>query len=314
VSPEAARPAITNDVEPSGSVEHPLGVRRPVEKISNVFSVDVEDWYHANFTSFVIPPIVEFPSILEETVARLLRLMADTGVTGTFFVLGEIAAEFPDAIRAIADAGHEVASHGYTHARVDELGRERFRSELLRSVDVLEGLTGKRVLGFRAPSWSVGPSTPWIYDELAEAGLRYDASVMPFKTYLYGFPGAPRTAYRATREILEFPATTYPVVGRNIPFAGGFYLRGLPAWLVRSGIRSLNARGERCTLYIHPREICARQPKIRLSPRDHFVFYWGIRDVERKLRALLREFEFTSFENIIDAEEMRLPPELSKNA
>jgi polysaccharide deacetylase family protein (PEP-CTERM system associated) len=261
----------------------------------NSFTVDVEEWYHANYAGSPVAPSEPDHFVIGES-QRLLELLATASVRATFFVLGETGAKYPALIRQIALAGHEIASHGLTHDLVYEMDREAFRHQARQSKVLLEGIVDTSVVGFRAPSWSVGPMTPWFWEELRDAGYLYSSSLFPFATPLYGDAQAPWFPHFRDG-VLELPPTTARLFGRRLPFSGGFYLRALPALAISRFSRTVNGENEAVIYYIHPREIDPNQPRLHLSYLNRMIHYWGIRGTPRKLRLILSNSAFqTMFE------------------
>jgi polysaccharide deacetylase family protein (PEP-CTERM system associated) len=273
----------------------------------NGFSVDVEDWYQvADFDAVVARDAWDgYESRVARNTDRVLGLLHDAGVKGTFFVLTWNAERHPDVVRRIAAAGHEIASHGYGHRLVYEQTPEEFRDDVGRAKGILEDLTGTPVLGYRAPSFSITAGSLWALDVLLDCGYRYDSSVFPVKDSLYGLPGARRFPYvireRGGARLLEFPITTTSAFGRNLPLGGGGYLRMLPYNYMRWGMRRVNAgEGEPAVVYIHPWEVDPGQPRLRTAGRRGFsTHYVGLARTEAKLRRLLRDFRFAPMRDVL---------------
>ena len=255
----------------------------------NVLTFDVEEWYHANYEGCGPAPHAGQPTNLDALTGRLLDLCARHGVKSTFFVLGSVAEASPSIVRAIHAAGHEVASHGYGHQSVRAMTPGEFRADLKRSCGILEGITGQKVVAYRAPSFSVTAETlGWFYQALEESGILCSSSVFPGRTFLYGIPGFPATIHypvvngREAR-VLEIPMPRVRLLGRDL----GLYVRLFPAWFLRSRIERDNRGGRPVTLYVHPREIDPDQPRLALGWPVSLIHYWGIAGCERKLDALL---------------------------
>jgi polysaccharide deacetylase family protein (PEP-CTERM system associated) len=224
-------------------------------------------------------------------------LLAERHARATFFILTWNAERFPELVREIAAAGHEVATHGYAHRLVYTQSPEEFRGDLVRSIETLENITGEKVLGYRAPSFSITKDSLWALDILLELGLRYDSSVFPVRDRLYGLPNSERfpfvTRRDSIRELLEFPMSTVRVSGRNLPLGGGAYLRLLPYGFFRWGIQRINGEGWPAVLYLHPWEIDPQQPRIATrGKRGYSSHYWNLSKTEGKLTCLLRDFAF----------------------
>jgi polysaccharide deacetylase family protein (PEP-CTERM system associated) len=222
----------------------------------NVLSFDVEDWYQLACRRVLGARVPVSRHVLAET-GRVLDELARRELRVTFFVVGRVAEAFPALVRRMRDEGHEVASHGHDHRRVDAMTPAEFAADLGRSVSALEEITGSPVLGFRAPEFSVGPSCRWAFEEIAAAGLRYDSSVVPRRSRRYGVAGAPRRPFAiptAAGPLVELPIATARLLGRDLP-AGGGYLRVLPAAAVRRAVRRLNGEGVPAVLFLHPYEL-----------------------------------------------------------
>jgi polysaccharide deacetylase family protein (PEP-CTERM system associated) len=232
---------------------------------------------------------------MEAATRRLLDQLAAAGnVPATFYVVGQIAQTHPALVRDIAAAGHEVASHSHTHLRIHRFTPEAFREDLKRSVDALEQAAGKKVVGFRAPTFSLMKPTAWAVDELLRAGLKYDSSIFPVRHDRYGVPTAPRGPFRlegSAGRILELPLLTLRTMGQNLPVAGGGYFRLFPLWLMRAGLKRVadvpNAVG---MLYFHPWEFDPGQPQLPLGRVSRFRTYVGIDKSEGRLGRLLEAY------------------------
>jgi polysaccharide deacetylase family protein (PEP-CTERM system associated) len=273
----------------------------------NAFSVDVEDWYQvADFDAVI--PFSEWDRY-ESRVARntdvVLRLLDEAGARGTFFVLTWNAERYPDIVRRIAAAGHEVATHGYAHRIVYEQTPEEFRADVERAKKTLEDITGEAVLGYRAPSFSFTTRSLWAPDVLLDLGFRYDSSVFPVRDSLYGMPDAERFPYvireRDGRRLVEFPITTTEFLGRNLPLGGGGYLRVFPYQYMRWGMRRVNRQeGQAAVVYIHPWEVDPGQPRVKTAGKRGFSsHYVNLGRTEAKLRRLLRDFRFAPMRDLL---------------
>ncbi|MBV8714004.1 MAG: polysaccharide deacetylase family protein [Chloroflexi bacterium] len=261
----------------------------------NVFTVDLEDWFHANYSGLTGPSDRRPSGHLRRQVDELLWMLRTASARATFFVLGEVAEADGRLAQTVVQAGHEVACHGYDHKLVSEMSCEAFKADLVRSVKALERAGTPRVRGYRAPSWSLEQSRVDLFEALAELGFTYDASLFPFRTFLYGDDRAPRRAFRTHAGLVEYPSSAIEVAGRRVSFFGGFYLRAAPYAAIAWGIRRLNREGLPAIIYIHPREIDPTHPRLRLRPRDRLVHYLNVSGTRAKLRRLFREFEFGAF-------------------
>ncbi len=262
----------------------------------NAMTVDVEDWFQVQAFADVITR--ESWSRLEPRVAAstelVLERFARAGVRGTFFTLGWVAERQPRLIRRIVAEGHELASHGYGHERVHEIGAAAFRADIRRAKQVLEDVAGVAVAGYRAPTFSISAGkTPWAHALLAEEGYAYSSSVFPIRHDLYGAADAPCLPHRPHADgVVELPMTTLRAFGRNLPVSGGGCFRLLPYSLFRSGLRRVNTTlGRSGIFYFHPWELDAGQPRVRdASLRSRLRHYTGIASMPRRIDQLLRDF------------------------
>ena len=232
---------------------------------THALTVDVEDWFQVQAYADAVPPATweQLPRRVEANTDRLLALFAAAGVHATFFTLGWVAERHPALVRRIVDGGHELASHGYWHRRVDSQDAAAFRADVHRARDCLEQVGGTAVRGYRAPTFSIGPATPWAWDVLAETGHTYSSSVFPVRHDLYGNPDAPRTPHQPVAAMWEIPMTTVRVGGRNLPCSGGGWFRLVPYGVFRAGFgRATRKPGETGVFYIHPWEVDPGQPRV----------------------------------------------------
>jgi polysaccharide deacetylase family protein (PEP-CTERM system associated) len=276
-----------------------------VKPIVNAMTVDVEDYFHVSaFDGFVSRDRWD---LLESRVCanteRLLGLFSDQGVTATFFVLGWVAERFPDLVSRIAACGHEVASHGYGHRLIYEQTRDAFGEDVRRAKGLLESLTGRRVDGYRAPSYSITPQSLWALDVLLAEGHRYDASIFPIRHDRYGIPSSPRHPHvlrRQSGSLVEAPGSTVRIGGMNVPVAGGGYFRILPYAWTQWGIRRLNAVEQRPAIfYLHPWEIDPTQPRLDADYVGRFRHYRNLDKTEGRLGRLLRDFRFAPLQQVL---------------
>jgi polysaccharide deacetylase family protein (PEP-CTERM system associated) len=267
--------------------------------VINVLSVDVEEYYHATVFQEGTRGRGRgaFPSRVEASMERVLALLADADVRATCFVLGEVAAEHPALVRKIAGAGHEVACHGHRHELVSRQSPAQFRADVREAKGLLEDITGAAVMGYRAPTFSIGREQRWAYDILLQEGFHYDSSVHPIVHDRYGDPAAPRFPYEVWRNgaasLIEFPIGTARVLGVNLPIGGGGYFRLLPLAVPRFGIRRVNVKERRPVMfYFHPWELDPEQPRPRMPWRHRVRHYVGMRREAAKLTRLLRGVRF----------------------
>lgn len=259
-----------------------------------LLSIDVEDWFHAERFSALVPRSTweQQPLRVEVSVGRLLDLFCEAGVTATFFVLGWVAARCPRLVNRIAREGHEVACHGYHHERLPQLGPAAFAADVRRGKAVLEDLSGARVLGYRAPTFSL---VPWALPILAEEGFRYDSSYNPaayrYATTTLGGRTDGGLVGRLAGDMYEVWIPSLDIGRLSIPWGGSGYFRTYPYPLFRAGVRRILARRGAYVFYLHPWELDAGQPRLRaLSRGDRFRQYHGISRTEAKLRRFLADF------------------------
>lgn len=267
-------------------------------RITNGLSVDVEDWFQVGAFEDVIAR-GDWDGIamrVESNVARILDLFAEADVRATFFTLGWVAKRHPKMVRRIADAGHEIASHGFDHARVFNFDRKGFSEDIRVARAILEDCSGQLVSGYRAPSFSIDARSRWAYDELAAQGYAYSSSVAPVVHDHYGWREAPRFSFfpLEASEMIEIPVTTAILGGRRVAAGGGGFFRVLPYGFSRWAIRQVNRREERpAVFYFHPWEIDARQPRVKGAPiRSKLRHYTNLDKMAGKLRDLVHEFRW----------------------
>jgi polysaccharide deacetylase family protein (PEP-CTERM system associated) len=263
-------------------------------EIANALSVDVEDYFQV---SALAPHIARsewerMPCRVERNTDTILALLGESSAQATFFILGWVAERYPALVRRILAEGHEVASHGYEHQLATQQGRGDFYEDICKAKLLLEDISGVEVRGYRAPSFSIGYSSLWAFDCIAQAGYRYSSSVYPIHPEHYGMPDAPRFPFRPIPDVLEIPVTTARVLMANLPAGGGGYFRLLPYAVSRGLIRRVNdTEGRSAVFYFHPWEIDAEQPRVRgISLKTRFRHYHNLHRVQPRLRSLLRDF------------------------
>jgi polysaccharide deacetylase family protein (PEP-CTERM system associated) len=274
------------------------------ERMRNAMSIDVEDYFQV---SAFAPHIRRdewdaMPCRVERNMDVILGLLDETNSKATFFTLGWIAERYPQVVRRIVDAGHELASHGYGHQRASDLTPEQFRDDISRAKKILEDLGGVAIRGYRAPSFSINHENWWAVEELGNAGYEYSSSIYPVRHDHYGMPDAPRFAHRPNGEtgILELPPTTVPLFGRNLPAAGGGWFRLLPYEVSRWMLNRVNAQDNApCMFYFHPWEVDHEQPRLQgLSAKTRFRHYVNLKHMQGRLRRLLKDFEWDRVDRV----------------
>lgn len=268
----------------------------------NAMTIDVEDYFQVSaFAPYIARGDWDSRECrVERNVDRILGLLAEQGTQATFFTLGWVAERYPQLVRRIVEGGHEIASHGYGHERASDLSPEAFRADVGRAKALLEDLSGREVLGYRAPSFSIGEGNLWAFDVLRDCGYRYSSSVYPIRHDHYGMPDSPRFAYPVREGLLEVPVTTLRLRGRNLPSSGGGYFRLLPYALSRWLIEQVNRNDQQSAVfYFHPWEIDPGQPRIAgIDAKTRFRHYVNIGRTEARIAQLLRDFAWGRMDQI----------------
>lgn len=276
--------------------------------ITNVLTVDVEEYYHAAIFRRGAGglPRGQFESRVEASIGHLTELMRSHQVRATLFVLGEVAVEHPAMMRRLAAEQHEIACHGDGHDDVSSLSPRQFRADIRRAKARIEDVVGQSVVGYRAPNFSIGPDQSWAYEILAEEGFQYDSSLHPIHHDRYGRPDAPRFPFEVWRSgpaaLTEFPIGTVRLLGVNFPIGGGGYFRLLPYEIVRSGIRRVNTLEQQPVMfYLHPWELDPEQPRPPMACHHRFRHYVGLEREAGKLARLFADFRFGTARAFLDA-------------
>jgi len=272
----------------------------------HLLSFDVEEYFQVEAAAAAIKPHQwkTYPSRLAPVITRILEILADHQTQATFFVLGWVAQHEKQLVDKIARQGHEIASHGMSHEMLHRLTPEDFRRELQDSRRRLEDISGQRVIGFRAPTFSITAQTAWALDILVEEGFLYDSSIFPVHHDRYGVPDAPTEPHKALGPdggtILELPPLTIRLFGTNWPVGGGGYLRILPVWMINLALKKAQANQNNAMLYLHPWEFDPDQPILPMSRLSRWRHRVGLRHTEKKLRWLLQRHKFVSVYQIIE--------------
>ena len=270
---------------------------------TSAFSVDVEDYFHVEAFSKDVPRDAwpSYPSRVVRNTASLLDLLDRYHVRGTFFVLGWVAQREPALVREIRERGHEVGCHSLLHRLVYRLTPDEFREDTKAAKEAIEAAAGCEVAGYRAPTFSITPKSLWAVDVLAECGFRFDSSIYPIHHDNYGMPGSPRAPYAImtgnagasdARRLAEFPISAFRMFGRDLPVAGGGYLRMLPWWYNRAGIDRILDEPRPAMVYVHPWEIDPQQPRIRTRLRSRLRHYTNLAGMQARLEHLLERYAF----------------------
>jgi polysaccharide deacetylase family protein (PEP-CTERM system associated) len=275
--------------------------------IVNAMSVDVEDYFQVSAFDKTVDRRKwdGLESRVCQNTDRLLALFARVEIRATFFVLGWVADRHSDLVRRIAAAGHEIASHGYSHRLVYDQTPAEFREDIRRARVAIETAAGVSVQGYRAPSYSITARSRWALDVLAEEGYRYDASIFPIRHDRYGIPDAPRHLHSINcriGSIWEVPGSTVRLGGVNLPVGGGGYFRILPYEWTQWGIRRLNLVERRPAIfYLHPWEVDPDQPRLPGSALSRFRHYRNLGATEGRLERLCEQFRFAPIEDVLAA-------------
>ena len=279
-----------------------------MSSIRNALTIDLEDWYHPELVRHYLPPGRPEGQIVQSTQA-LLDMLESRGVQATFFVVGEVAQQEPQLIQAIAAKGHEIGCHGMSHKPLWQVSPEEFAQELQDFARLMGQLVpGVEVVGFRAPTFSVDNRTAWALEELRNAGYRYDSSVFPMKTPLYGVVGSPLAPYRPAAmdvaqpddrgTLVEFPLSVWSWAGLRVPVCGGFYLRCLPLRFVQFCLRQIN-RQRPFVMYLHPWEAYAGTPRLRLPLLSRWATYHNASSMRDRIAAILDGFSFAPMRTVL---------------
>jgi polysaccharide deacetylase family protein (PEP-CTERM system associated) len=267
----------------------------------NIFSVDIEDYFHVGAFSDIVDRFTweTYACRVGDNTRRLLDLLDESGIRGTFFILGWVAERYPSIVRDIVARGHEPACHSYWHRLIYTLTPKEFRDDTLRAKDVIEQAGGVTVRGYRAPSYSIVTRSLWALEVLTELEFTYDSSIFPIQHDVYGIPDAPRAPFKfMTRSglIVEYPLTTFRLAGsRNFPVGGGGYLRLLPFWYTRVGVRRAWKEKLPLIAYIHPWELDPEQPRLPGRWTSRLRHYTNLKKTRNRLRKLFQNISFTNF-------------------
>ncbi len=283
---------------PSVTISYLMGLE-PI----NALTIDFEDWYQG--LEIPCERWGEFEDRIEMVGDKLLRILDEARVKATFFMLGYVAEKHPEIVKRIEAEGHEIGTHGFSHTLIYNQPPELFRQELTRAVKFLEDLTGKKVLGHRAPFFSITNDSLWALDILGELGIKYDSSIFPVRNYRYGIPDAPRFPYtikRGKHEFVEFPISTLKLPGFTMPISGGAYFRIYPYQVTKQAIKAVNRQREPVTFYLHPWELDPDHPRIDVPRRIALTHYFNLGATERRLKKLLRDFKLAPMKDVLGIE------------
>jgi polysaccharide deacetylase family protein (PEP-CTERM system associated) len=270
------------------------------EPVKNALTIDFEDWYQG-----IEIPYSKWDSYedrIEFAGEKLLGILDDAGVKATFFMLGYVAEKHPELVKRVEAAGHEIGTHGFSHTLIYTQEPEVFKQELIRAIGFLEDFTGKKVLGHRAPFFSITKDSLWALDILGDLGIKYDSSIFPVLNYRYGIADAPRFPYTIkgeNHEFTEFPISTLQLPGFTMPISGGAYFRIYPYQVTKQAIKAVNRQGHPVTFYLHPWELDPDHPRIDVPRRIALTHYFNLGATERRLRKLLKDFKMAPMGEVL---------------
>lgn len=281
-------------------------------KKNNILSVDLEDWHDSAYLRDYVNDKNKLDRIVP-TTENILNLLSKHNTKATFFTLGCIAEKYPELIKNISSQGHEIASHGYTHTPVWNHSHDEFENEIRKTNKLLEEITGKKVIGFRAPYASLNHKTAWMLDILKSEGIKYDASMFPMKTPLYGVKNAPLEIYRISSDnilendnesdLIEIPFTVYNSTLFAIPCTGGIYGRFLPLPVLRYLFARIGKKRS-INFYFHPWEIDVEIPRIKVPIKNRIISYYNTDSYLKKIEKLLIKYSFTSIEQYLSEKKL----------
>lgn len=286
-----------------------------MDRIKNYLTIDVEEHFQVSAFEGVVKKVdwVNHESRVRKNTEEILHLLEVAGVSATFFVVGWVAEKNPQLLRAIEEAGHEIGCHSYLHRKVYDLTPEEFKEDTYKAKSIIEDITGKRVYGYRAPSYSITERSLWALEIIEELGFTYDSSIFPVYHDLYGIPGAPRFEYDIPGTTLkEYPISTTKFFGLNLPISGGGYFRLFPYWFIRSQLRSINRNeGKPFIFYLHPWEVDPAQPRVKgVGFASLFRHYNNLDKTSTRFSTLLKDFAFESILGKIASEKPTSCPQL----
>jgi polysaccharide deacetylase family protein (PEP-CTERM system associated) len=260
-------------------------------------TIDIEDYFQVSAFEDIVSKDDwdSYPSRVVPNTSKILSLLDTRNVKATFFILGWTAQKYPDLVKNIFYKGHEVACHGYYHRLIYELTPDEFREDTRKAKNILEQITGTKIIGYRAPSYSITKRTPWAHEILAELGFQYDSSIFPIHHDRYGMPDAPRFSYRVPNlELTEYPLSTFLFFTKKVPVAGGGYFRLFPYWFSKMALQNINQRERQPFIfYFHPWEIDPEQPRMRRAKHlSRFRHYINLDKTYGRLQKLIHDFSF----------------------
>ncbi|MFC1514713.1 XrtA system polysaccharide deacetylase [Candidatus Omnitrophota bacterium] len=268
--------------------------------MKNAFTVDLEDWFCAIGDIFN-KPWEECESRIERSTFLLLKILSKHKVKATFFVLGWIAERFPELIKEIDRASHEIASHGYGHGYVSKMTPEEFEEDLKKSLKAISRSTVQQIIGFRAPGFNVSKDTSWLFEILARNGIKYDSSIFPLRLLPnYNSNIASLRPHKVNSSIWEFPLSCVDLYGMRLPCSGGVFFRVFPYIYTKLSIKRINKRSNPVIFYIHPWDLDPKHPRVNLPKLRQLRHYCNLDKIERRLEYLLNDFEFATVKEVLN--------------
>ena len=275
----------------------------------NLLGIDFEDWYHPELVEPFVPKNKKIPSMFKG-LDKILDLLRKTNTKATFFLVGELLENNPEIIDKINSEEHEIGFHTMKHTRLDT---PNFQSTFNEELEKFRKITSGKSKGFRAPTFSINEKSSWAIDELVKNGYKYDSSIIPTQTNMYGIPNAQKSPYKITSSnlkknnddgsLIEFPLMVTKFLGKTIPAAGGFYLRTLPLKIIKDAIKKYEKKNFPATFYIHSWELTPEYiPQIKLPLKNQFITFHKIEKSFSKMEQLLEEFEFSTFNEYLKKE------------
>jgi len=272
----------------------------------NLLGIDFEDWYHPQLVAPFVSEDKKIPTMFRG-LDKILDLLRKNDSKATFFLVGELLEANPEISDKILAGGHEIGFHTMKHTRLDS---PNFRLVFKQELQQFDKITSKKVIGFRAPTFSLNEASSWAIDDLVGNGYKYDSSIVPAKTSMYGIPSAEKSPYRLTSSsldkndkqgvLIEFPLLVTKLLGKTVPAAGGFYLRALPFKMIKNAIKLYEQKEIPACLYIHSWELTPEFiPEIKLPKKNHFITFHNVKKTFKRMNDLLRTFEFTTFDSYL---------------
>ena len=270
----------------------------------NALTVDVEDYFHASAFADLVPREAwdRQPSRVEQNTKKVLDLLAEFGLRGTFFVLGWVARRYPSLVRQIREAGHDLGCHSYAHRLIYGLSAKEFRDDTRQATAAIEDAAGAAVHAYRAPAFSITSRSLWALEILLELGFTVDSSIFPTRNHVYGIANAPHRPFRIRiqgSELMEFPLPALKLGSWGMPVTGGAYLRLFPYGLQYWGLKRMESRGEPVVLYFHPWELDPEQPRLPGRWTSLLRHYRNLDGMQERLSELLQGGTFVTLADLL---------------